>query len=440
MDASACSDASASPNAAGESRFDRWILPLILLLAISLRLGVVWFRGDQLGIDRDAYLGIAKNLAAGNGFCSPGSKTPTAYRPPLYPLLLAINNPASHADLQYTVGVWNILAGLWTVLFVDQLGAALGLGRWRHLATLLTAVDPLLLYATAQPMTEVVFTGLVTAWLWAVICPVASDRKHLRSLWIGVFFGLAALCRPTIWPLAGLIAMAKLIPAAIRRSFKPDYKSIAAILVGTLLMVSPWVVRNEHVFGQPILMTTHGGYTLLLANNPVYQREVIEQPWGMVWSGESLARWQAEIEQKLHADLGNHPTELERDAWMSSTAKNYIRAEPWTFLRAAVHRVRCLWNITPQGEGMSLPSLVRFGVGAFFTVEYLLAIVGVWVIFRRWEWPVWMPLLLVIVAIQAVHLAYWTDTRMRAPLQPILALLAARALVELARFSRRVSV
>ena len=40
-----------------------------------------------------------------------------------------------------------------------------------------------------------------------------------------------------------------------------------------VLVLSPWMIRNLLVFGEPVWTTTHGGYTLALANNPVYYRE-----------------------------------------------------------------------------------------------------------------------------------------------------------------------
>jgi hypothetical protein len=207
------------------------------------------------------------------------------------------------------------------------------------------------------------------------------------------------------------------------------------MILGTLLVVSPWVVRNQLVFGTPILTTTHGGYTLLLANNPVYDREVIQQPWGATWSGDSLARWQADVEQRLDADLGPHPSESQRDAWMSNEAKRFIRENPERFFQAALHRIRSLWSVSPHGEGTSLPAFVRLGVAAFYIAEFLLALAGLWFIIRRGEWPLWLPGLMLMLTIQGVHLAYWTDARMRTPLEPVLALLAAGALTQTRRAS-----
>ena len=43
---------------------------------------------------------------------------------------------------------------------------------------------------------------------------------------------------------------------------------------------TPWAWRNARIFGEPVWSTTHGGYTLALANNPVYYAEVLDGPAG----------------------------------------------------------------------------------------------------------------------------------------------------------------
>jgi len=418
----------------------RWTAA-VLCFAAALQLGVINWRSDQLTIDRDAYLGIAANLAEGRGFTSPGSTTPTAFRPPLYPLLLSIFQRA--LPTARAVAVLNFLAGMLTIWLVLKLGERLGLGRWRYVGGLLMAVDPLWLNALPQPMTEVVFTALTTAWWWSVVKDAHPQRNWQRSLLIGVGFGLAALCRPTIWPLAALMALAWIVPPVIDRGLRPaairqNVRRALVITATVFFVVSPWVIRNHLIFGRPILMTTHGGYTLLLANNPVYDAEVVQQPWGAVWSGESLSRWQADIDRRLQADLGPHAGELARDQWMSAEAKQFIQGHPQAFLQAMWHRVRALWSIVPRGEGSSLPAAVRGGIAAFYLAEFLLAAIGMGALIRRRDWAGWLPGWMLIVAVQGVHLVYWTDTRMRMPLEPVLALLAARGAVSLcANFPHR---
>ena len=70
----------------------------------------------------------------------------------------------------------------------------------------------------------------------------------------------------------------------------PD--SRAACWRSTIVVVlSPWMIRNVMVFGEPIWTTTHGGYTLALANNPVYYDDVLHGPPGRVWTGHDQWLW-----------------------------------------------------------------------------------------------------------------------------------------------------
>ena len=71
------------------TRIERRCLIALLVLAALLRLGVICWKPESLAEDRDLYWGIAGRLAAGHGFANPDWGHPTAYRPPLYPLLLA---------------------------------------------------------------------------------------------------------------------------------------------------------------------------------------------------------------------------------------------------------------------------------------------------------------------------------------------------------------
>ncbi|MCA9069487.1 MAG: hypothetical protein KDA84_11210, partial [Planctomycetaceae bacterium] len=45
---------------------------------------------------------------------------------------------------------------------------------------------------------------------------------------------------------------------------------------------------------------------------------------------------------------------------------------------------------------------------------------------RGRDWSIWWPLVLMIATFCAVHLVYWSNTRMRAPVMPAVALLAVR--------------
>lgn len=426
---------------------NRRLLLAICLVALGLRGAMVWERRGELTEDRDAYLGLAAGLAAGRGYSSPGSTHPTAYRPPLYPLLLAASPVA---EIGWWVATLHLAAGVGTVWFTVRLGGQLGLRPALALgAGLLVAVDPLLVRYASQPMTETVCT-LLTALLLTVWQRWWGQPTLWSALSVGVLLGLGVLCRPTLWAYAVLLGVWAAVrwpreaspgdaQAAPRRE-RPWRSACLALGVGLGVVVGPWVLRNWLVFGVPVLTTTHGGYTLLLGNNPAFYHEVVRQPWGTVWDGSrgpGQQAWVESIEREL--DSAGVRGEVARDRWMSARAWAQISDDPAGFAWACLHRLASLWHILPRGPAAEgWPTALLWGVGTFYLLEWGGVVIGVVSVLRsrdrRWE-----PLLLLLAAFTAVHLAYWTNVRMRAPLVPALALLAARGWGRLAAvlFPRR---
>lgn len=400
----------------------------ILLLTIATRQAAVTVWWSDASTDPDAYVGIAETLV-GNCYCTPGTTSPTAYRPPLYPYLLAswlLDNPEQRPSAWAVRGL-NLLFSV--LLAGALLCAALLRGPKRVLLVTgaILALDPLLIRATPVPMTELCFTTLTSAALLLLLGGQRDACLPPRLLtFAGCLLGLAALCRPTIWPFIGLYSLGLLV--AHRRQLRAAAVSLAAMWLVIAVVVSPWVIRNQLVLGHPILTTTHGGYTLLLGNNPVFYDEVARQPWGTVWDGASLDRWQRKMLAEMNADLGPHAGEVAQDRWQAKRAWRHIADDPAGFGWAVWYRVRSLWSLSPRGPaGEALPGVVRGLIALWYAALFAGAIAGA-VIWHRRGWPGLWVLLLFIAALQLLHLVYWTDTRMRAPLHPVLAVLAAVAI------------
>jgi hypothetical protein len=426
------------------SRFDLTCLIACLLFALAFRILVILNQTNQLTVDRDAYLGIATSVAEGRGYSSPDSTTPTAFRPPLYPLTLAFG--FIWFSTAFVVANVNLLAGLLTVALTASLGKHLGLGRLRFVAAMLVAVDPLLLQYTPQPMTECFCTFLTVLWL-RLVTPTresahpadftAPDRPTWRLLGTivgGIAFGLLVLSRPTFWVIVGFLGLKWLIDWRCSNTTNGTTRTLlfqhgVLSAAGTLVTVAPWVLRNWLLFGVPILTTTHGGYTLLLGNNPTFYDQVVRQPWGTIWPEVSQQQWTQDLESQMKDQLGPNATEIQRDAFQSQRAKKYIISEPWHTARASLHRIRSLWNTSPQGDtGAHVNRLAISAVGWFYTVELTAGFAGMMLVLGRRDRSRWLPLWILIVSVQLVHLFYWTNTRMRAPLTPTIALFAVAML------------
>nr|MCS5574241.1 glycosyltransferase family 39 protein [Pseudomonadales bacterium] len=246
-------------------RLDRKLLA-VLLLGLLVRGAVLWQYRDTLTRDDDNYGEIATNLRQQSIFgLGQQTATPTAFRPPLYPLLLAATMIYEKiTPLQ--VGVLHLLLGLLTILLVYQLARQYRLPRAAPLAALLVAIDPILLYQSTRIMTETLATLLAVATLYC-LSHLNQQRRWTTALGSGCVLGLSILCRPTflVWLLLCLVVLVALEP-----KWRQRWQLGGALLAGAVLVITPWTIRNMMQFNRPIALTTHGGYTLLLGNNPVF--------------------------------------------------------------------------------------------------------------------------------------------------------------------------
>ncbi len=430
-------------------------LMAVLLIGLLLRVAMVTYRFDQLRVDTDAYLAIAERLVAGHGFCSVRG-FPTAYRPPLFPLLVAVSTSCCStlglAVMQVGLGLGTIFGTWWLarrvlgnegtqmvlsvtdpVLCCPSSPTPLPVGargerayeqaredvagdRRALIAALLVAVDPLLLLYSSQAMTEVLMAALTigfSAALW-----LKPGRQ--RAIVAGAMFGLLALCRPSIWPFAAL-AGAWSLWVARREDRWPWSERGLFVLVATVMLL-PWCVRNAMVFGRPILTTTHGGYTAILGNNDSFDRSVVSQRFGASWSKDAFDAWQDEVEGSLTERGLERTDEVGRDAAMKEMAWVWIQFHPDRFIRAAIYRVLNLWSPVPMQPGSTKGWLIAI-VGAGYVALATLAVVGGWCglldrHFRRLT-------LLMLLSLTALHCVFWANARMRAPTQPLIAILAA---------------
>jgi hypothetical protein len=186
-------------------------------------------------------------------------------------------------------------------------------------------------------------------------------------------------------------------------------------------------VRNALVVGEPVWTTTHGGYTLALANNEVYYRDVLFGQPGRVWTGDDQWRWWDEVNR---ATAGM--AEPQADRFLRDRVVRLALDRPAMFLRACLDRLMWFWSVAPATSVYS--PAVRLAT-AVWTVPLWIALAAGLLRPSLWRWPQ-LAAPLMIIGLTSVHALYWTDVRMRAPIVPAIALVAASATIAVP-FTRR---
>ncbi len=396
---------------------------------------------NGLFADPDGYSAVAANLAEHHAFAQTtyaGQPVLTASRPPLYPLVLAAlplrgDNPVLFGALHVVLGAATVI-GVWHLGRLWSLAPGVSL-----LAAALVTIDPLLLVHSAQVMTETLATLLATTTLIAITH--AAARPSLKwALVGGLSAGLSILCRPEFFVWTAAIVV--IFPFAANGSRR--LARLAACVAAVGVVLAPWAIRNQRVFGSPVFTTTHGGPTLLLANNPSFYEYLRSAAWGSTWDGRDVNVRYAQLRRRARNSVTNHIVidEVTVDHEAYREAFQNILAEPGMFAWSCLVRVGRLWNVLPHqtstGESPTHHGL-RIAVAVWYAFEFALAATGAWFLRRKLLVEPWLWGTLLVLSITLVHAFYWTDMRMRAPLTPVVALAAAYGLASLACRSQRVS-
>ena len=400
---------------------------------------------DAFLADPDAYRLLAVELSA-NGVFGANSR-PTAFRPPLYPSILSFGVTASNELSPVFLKALHSLLGaatcfltfclafatqnlLWPTRFKrisESWGSLTTREYWDFFrqviapitAALLVAIDPILVRQSQLIMTETLATFLAALTLWLML-RVYSDPTPSKLLSVGLGIGLSVLCRPTAIGWGGLFMVAFFLGrlASIQTNESPRNRivwCVFAYMLGLLCFVIPWGLRNRIELNRWIFTTSHGGYTLLLANNnSLYDH--FEKTASRNWDDSTFqAEWSAKS-----AGLD----ELEQDQLANSMARNVIQQRPLLFLKSCLIRLGWLWAPWPNQQNW----IVSTGIGVWYSLVFGAAFFGTFVSCRQYGGffrnPILMPSACLILSLSVIHAVYWSNLRMRSVAMPAIYTLA----------------
>lgn len=332
----------------------------------------------------------------------------TAFRPPGYPLFLAlVYRLAGISGRLPAVRLVQAILGTLTPLMLFLIGQRLGLrSRASFIAGMLVALYPFFWFLPAGLATENLFIPLWLLSLLLLLDHSKSGRPGLAVL-TGLVLGAATLTRGV---------MAAFVPIAawwlFRTAARPRW-ALLAFSAAYFLVTAPWAVRNTIVLGRPAFVDGSLSYNLFLGYHP---------------GGDGgFDMKQAVIPLQFLDDS-------QRDRWTKEQALGFIAQDPLQVPARFVHRWGYFWGFEDReliyfySNGFFGPLPEPALILAYtllvlpFPIVLLSAVVGVT---RVPEHRPWM--LSAMAALSLPYLLIMATARFHLPLVPLLAVYAASA-------------
>lgn len=381
------------------------LLAAILLLATGLRLGEAW-DGRAPVYDAQGYAAIAANLERGEGFTlGPQATQPASNYSPGAPLFAAGLYKLSGGAHERFARVVLALIGSLAVLFTYLIGRRLS-GPFAGLVGAgMVAIYPALLeyqgMLMGEPLAATLLSGAVLAVLWA-------DRPGARR-WLvpGLLFGALALVRPEYLAIALLVAGVVLVRRG-RDGWQGCGVQALVLLLGVVVVVAPWTVRNAVALDRFVPVSTGGGQVLFagsyLPSGGDPERvgeEVLARHPGLARQLPEDAR----LEQILAALAAQRYPGMESDAALARMGRERLwddlTGQPLDYAGFVVAKVWRIWAFGPR-DVMREPVwkalhwlLVAFGLAGLALIARR----------RRWEALLLGAILLAVTASGAILVA-----------------------------------
>jgi 4-amino-4-deoxy-L-arabinose transferase-like glycosyltransferase len=399
----------------------RRLIVAATLVGLFLRLGFGfgYWVGKPLTHDEREYLALAASISHGKGLTyerpPDNPDTPRFGRAPGYPVFLALigggarDSDATPAPVKIAQSMVGSL-GVWLIGVMARRAAG---PRAGVAAASIAAIYPPLVWICAYVFSEVLFstTALAAVLLLNLSIDRASDAKSganraalVMAIGAGVITGAAMLVRP---------AMTFFVPIAVAWLLVQRRAKLSGLLLlGVLLVVTPWTLRNVRVYHRFVLIASEGGVTFWTGNHPLA-------------TGEGDMAANPEIKVSEIAFRRSHPglSSEELEPLYYRDAASYIAAHPRWWLTLLIKKA--FYTVVPLGRSYALHSpLYRMSSRASYLILLPFALLGaLW--WRRVTHPPESLLPLALSAV-AVCILFFPQERFRIPvIDPALIVCAA---------------
>lgn len=327
-----------------ESHRYRLILSLLIAVAVLLRLGVVFLSPPTAESvltplnDSTDYHVLAVSLTDGNGWTGPSGQ-PSAFRPPLYPVFLALTYLIFGTGNLLAVAIIQALIGGLSVWLISACARAFqGSALAALFAALAYTLYPAFLLQVSQILTEELGRALL---LGAAFLLATSWQKDQPARWLigaGVLLGLAVLNKSVLaatLPFVGLLAG---VPTW--RNPRQFLQRCIVFTVPVAILLCSWTIRNAAVSGHFIPVSTNFPITFSqgITRHSLYTQQ---------WYGDQLTLLEAPDDFLELTQLRNYSgieEEIKIGNEWQEKARTWISENPSTFTVLTVRKALHYWG------------------------------------------------------------------------------------------------
>ena len=223
--------------------------------------------------------------------------------------------------------------------------------NWSIFNSFLFSIFPLNVYSTTQISSISLQIFLLISYLYLFFLL----KKSEKFLWIKIFYfsvvsGLLMLLRGEFY----LVFIISLFYLLIFK--KLQIEKIIIILMLSLIVISPYLVRNYFAFNKITLIKSIG-YNLWKGNNPIAKVEGVESPTAYSYN---------DIDKKINKLSKDYLYEFHLDELLLKESLNYIFKEPFLFVKRFLKKFLSFFyfNINSDNPNYYHP---LFFIPVFFT-------------------------------------------------------------------------
>lgn len=375
------------------------------------------------------YQTIGLNLVKEHCFCL-HPYISTVYRAPLWPFIMAglslIFGPSD-----YFARLFLCVVGSGTCVLVYLFARDLFNSRIGIIAGIAAAIYPELYIYDGWLYTESLYIFLTLAVCYTLFRIFRSRSGKIGPwLWCGALLGLLSLTRPN-----GIIVIGFVIIWAILMIWLKVLQRRAAIsglIAATLLacvLIAPWTVRNYLVSHTFIPVATGDGTVLLGA----YNDQILNNPtYNGTWIDPLKSR--PDVAKPFPLYTCTPPCEVARENAYKDAAVQWIKGHLSIMPHLLALHFTNLWQqATREADlpvdrfpGQRSSQIVQRMMETFPTPVFILALVGLAVTLLKWRELLFLYTIIALTIAQALY--FYGSARFRAPIEPILIILASGTL------------